>query len=227
MLLKKLQFKRRNNSSFFCPIMLKYKCLERSDTMGKIVLFMGKSASGKDAIRRHLIKTNKFAFKEMIMSTTRPIRTGEIEGREYYFKTEEEMHLLEQEKKIIESRKYNTIYGPWYYFTTSDSIDLNRYNYIGSNTLVVYDQFVKYYGTDKIIPILIDVKNDIRLERALERERKEKNPKYQELCRRFLADSEDFSLENIKKRNITNIISNNGDFNSTIEEVEKVIKLSL
>ena len=66
---------------------------------------MGPSSSGKDTIKRRLIKENKFALKEMIMSTTRPMRTGEIEGREYYFKTVEEMLDLEKQGKIIEKRK--------------------------------------------------------------------------------------------------------------------------
>lgn len=67
---------------------------------------MGPSSSGKDTIKRRLIKENKFTLKEMIMSTTRPMRTGEVEGREYYFKTVEEMLELEKEGKIIERRTY-------------------------------------------------------------------------------------------------------------------------
>ena len=96
---------------------------------------MGPSNSGKDTIIRTLVKENKFALKEMIMSTTRPIRTGEVNGREYYFKTVEEILDLERQGKIIEKRMYNTIYGPWYYFTPTTNIDLENNNYIGSNTL--------------------------------------------------------------------------------------------
>lgn len=116
---------------------------------------MGPSSSGKNIIKSRLIKDNKFALKEMIMSTTRPKRTGEVEGREYYFKTVEEMLELEKEGKIIERRTYDTAYGPWHYFTTSSSIDLENYNYIGDNTLEGLDQFVKFYGIENIISILI------------------------------------------------------------------------
>ena len=195
--------------------------------MGKIVLFMGPSSSGKNIIKSRLIKDNKFALKEMIMSTTRPKRTGEVEGREYYFKTEKEMLELEEQGKIIEKRKYNTIYGPWYYFTTSSSIDLENYNYIGDNTFEGLDQFVKFYGLENIISLLIKVDDGIRLQRALDRERREENPKYQELCRRFLADSLDFSEENINKRHITSIINNDSNLDNTMKEVEKVLKLNL
>ena len=196
-------------------------------TMGKIILFMGPSSSGKDTIKRRLIKENKFALKEMIMSTTRPMRTGEVEGRDYYFKTEKEMLELEEQGKIIEKRKYDTVYGPWYYFTTSTTIDLGNNNYIGSNTLKGLDQFVKFYGIENILSLLIKVDDGIRLQRALDREKMEENPKYQELCRRFLADSLDFSKENINKRPITSIINNNSSLDNTMEEVEKVLKLNL
>ena len=195
--------------------------------MGKIILFMGPSNSGKDTIIRTLVKENKFAFKEMIMSTTRPKRTHEVEGREYYFKTVEEMLDLEKQGKIIEKRKYDTVYGPWYYFTTSTTIDLGNNNYIGSNTLKGLDQFVKFYGMENIISLLIKVDDGIRLQRALDREKMEENPKYQELCRRFLADSIDFSEENISKRPITSIIYNNSSLDNTMQEVEKVLKLNL
>ena len=134
---------------------------------------MGPSSSGKDTIKRRLIKENKFGLKEMIMSTTRPMRTGEVEGREYYFKTVEEMLELEKDGKIIEKRTYKTAYGPWYYFTTSSSIDLDNYNYVGSNTLEGLDQFVKFYGMENIISLLIKVDDGIRLQRALDREKME------------------------------------------------------
>ena len=187
---------------------------------------MGPSSSGKDTIKRRLIKENKFALKEMIMSTTRPMRTGEVEGIEYYFKTVEEMLELEKDGKIIEKRTYKTADGPWHYFTTSSSIDLDNYNYVGSNTLEGLDQFVKFYGMENIISLLIKVDDGIRLQRALDREKMEESPKYQELCRRFLADSIDFSEENINKRPITSIINNNS-LDNTMEEVEKVLKLYL
>ena len=195
--------------------------------MGKIILFMGPSSSGKDTIKRRLIKENKFALKEMIMSTTRPMRTGEVEGREYYFKTVDEMLELEKNGKIIEKRTYETAYGPWHYFTTSSSIDLDNYNYVGSNTLEGLDKFIKFYGIENIISLLVTIDDGIRLQRALDREKKEENPKYQELCRRFLADSIDFSEENINKRPITSIINNNCSIDNTMQEVEKVLKLNL
>lgn len=195
--------------------------------MGKIVLFMGKSSSGKDTIIHKIIKENKYDLKNIVMHTTRPPRAEEIDGREYHFSTKEEMLKLKAQKMIVESREYETRYGLWYYFTVCSSINLNINNYIASNTLVGFEQYLNYYGKDNIISILIELDDGIRLQRALNREKKEKNPKYDELCRRFLSDSEDFSLENIQKYPIDYIISNGQNLDNTMEEVNKILKLHL
>lgn len=195
--------------------------------MGKIVLFMGKSSSGKDTIIHKIIKENKYDLKNIVMHTTRPPRAEEIDGREYHFSTREEMLKLKAQKMIVESREYETRYGLWYYFTVCSSINLNKNNYIASNTLVGFEQYLNYYGKDNIISILINLDDGIRLQRALNREKKEKNPKYDELCRRFLSDSEDFSLKNIEKCPIDYVINNEQSIENTIEEVNKILKLHL
>ena len=53
--------------------------------MGKIYYLMGKSASGKDHIYEHLLKETSFDLKPLVLYTTRPIRSGEQDGREYFF----------------------------------------------------------------------------------------------------------------------------------------------
>ena len=41
-----------------------------------------------------------------------------------------------------------------------------------------------------MVPLYVEVDDGLRLSRALERERKQTEPKYAEMCRRFLADCE-------------------------------------
>ncbi len=197
--------------------------------MGKIVILMGPSGSGKDTIFAKLLKENPYELQKITPCTTRPIRNGEVEGREYYFKTEEQKQEMEQKNQIIELRTYKTTDGIWHYFTISMDINLVKQNYITVNTLVGYDQFVSYYGKENILPILIQMDDGIRLQRALNREETQEHPKYAEMCRRFLADAEDFSLENIQKRNIAheNIIDNSGAIEVTMEKVNKVLSKQL
>lgn len=59
--------------------------------MGKIVILMGQSSSGKDTIQKELFLQKKFVLKPLVLHTTRPPREGEQNGREYYFDTEEEL----------------------------------------------------------------------------------------------------------------------------------------
>lgn len=197
--------------------------------MGKIVILMGKSGSGKDTIYAKIVKENPFQLQTITPCTTRPMRDGEMEGREYYFKTLEQMYQMEKTKTIVELRTYQTKLGPWHYFTVAQNIDLNVHNYITINTLVGYDQFISYYGKENIIPILLQVDDGVRLQRALDREKVQENPKYEEMCRRFLADAEDFSLKNIQKRNINsdNIIDNSGTVEETVQKVYKVLEKTL
>ena len=104
--------------------------------MGKIYYLMGKSASGKDHIYEHLIQETALDLKPFVLYTTRPIRSGEQDGREYFFVDEKRLSELREAGKIIEERMYSTVQGPWYYFTADDGqIDLVKHDYLGIGTL--------------------------------------------------------------------------------------------
>lgn len=171
--------------------------------MGKIYIVMGKSASGKDTIYKRILEHEELGLKTVIGYTTRPIRTGETEGVEYHFVSQERFEELKREGCVIEARIYHTVLGEWSYFTVADGqIDLDNQDYLMLNTLEGYQETCRYYGEDKVVPIYIEVEDGIRLFRALERERQQKEPKYAELCRRYLADEEDFSQEKLQKAGI-------------------------
>ena len=123
--------------------------------MNEIVFIMGKSASGKDRIYRELSEDKALGLNKITMYTTRPLRSGEAEGREYHFVDDDTAKRLENENKIIEIRCYDTVFGVWKYFTADDGqIDLasgKRYIVIG--TLEAYDKFCEYYGNEHIMPI--------------------------------------------------------------------------
>ena len=92
---------------------------------------MGKSSSGKDSFYRALMKKNPWGLKKLVIYTTRPIRDGEKDGREYHFVSEDRYQQLKAEGKIIEERCYDTVYGPWRYFTADDgTVDPARENYL-------------------------------------------------------------------------------------------------
>ena len=74
-----------------------------------------------------------------------------------------------------------------------------------------------------MIPIYIEVEDGERLQRALTRERGQQEPKYAELCLRFLADSEDFAEEKIAEAGIEKRFRNR-DLKESIEEISEYIK---
>lgn len=194
--------------------------------MSKIFMVLGKSASGKDTIFKRLKNNNVLKLSSVIGYTTRPIRRGEKNGEEYNFVSQEKLDELMAEGKVIEHRAYNTMHGVWNYFTVDDGqIDLSKSNYILIGTLKAYEQIRDYYGSDVVVPLYIEVEDGLRLYRALTRERKQEYPKFTELCRRFLADSEDFKEENLRKLDITTRYENHdmkGCLQRIVEDVKRM-----
>lgn len=171
--------------------------------MGHIYCVMGKSASGKDTIFQQLIDNKSLRLDRIVPYTTRPIRDGEIDGETYIFCDENRVNELEADGKIIELRAYNTVYGVWKYFTVDDGrIKLDNHDYIVIGTLDTYKKIREYFGKEKVLPIYIEVEDGDRLIRAIAREKNQEEPKYEEMCRRFLADSKDFSEEKLQELEI-------------------------
>lgn len=191
--------------------------------MGKIIYLMGKSSSGKDTIFRELLRRHKIQYSKIVPYTTRPIREGEVEGREYHFTDEAGFQKHQESGKVIEHRAYNTCHGLWRYFTVDDGeLNLEKNNYIIIGTLEAYISTKKYFGEKNVLPVLIELDDGIRLQRALNREKKQKNPKYEEMCRRYLADSADFAEEKIKEAGIQNRFYND-ELEKVLNEIEAYI----
>lgn len=192
--------------------------------MGNIYCLMGKSASGKDTIYNRLLAMERLHLRRVVPYTTRPMRSGEIDGQTYVFCTEQQVAEFEEAGKIIELRAYHTVYGIWKYFTADDGqICLAESDYLMIGTLEAYEQIRDYFGTDKVCPVYVEVDDGLRLQRALDRERAQDQPKYAEMCRRFLADEEDFSEENLKRAGITKRFQNT-DLDQVTQEIASYMK---
>ncbi len=182
---------------------------------------MGKSATGKDTLYVR-IRERHPELLPVIPYTTRPIREGEKEGEEYRFVDEETMRDMEKDKKIIESRCYHTMRGDWYYFTAEDEQLAGDENHIMITTLEGYEQIRDYFGADRVVPIYIEVSDVTRIERALGREKKEETPCIAEVCRRYLADDEDFSEERLSQAGITRRVCNQ-DLSEALGQIEQIL----
>ena len=190
--------------------------------MSRIFYIMGKSASGKDSIYKKLIEDPQLGLRGVVMYSTRPMRAGEVDGKDYFFITREQLEALGLEGRIIEQRTYNTVYGPWTYATVDDGqIDLTAGDYLMVGVLSAFVGMKEYFGEGAVVPVYIEVEDGERLLRAIRREQSG-TPKYAEMCRRFLTDSEDFSEEKLAAAGIDRRYENT-DFDSCVDEIRQMI----
>lgn len=191
--------------------------------MGMLFYLMGKSSSGKDTIYKTLIADEALSLRRIVPYTTRPIRDGEQDGVEYFFADDEDVRRLQEAGRIIELRVYHTCYGDWKYFTVmDDQIDLMCYNYLMIGTPESYEKTRDYFGAQNVCPLLIELDDGERLQRALDRERLQDHPQYEEMCRRFLADAGDFAEEKLRALGLTKRFYN-GDLEACIGELKAYI----
>ena len=192
--------------------------------MGKIFYILGKSSTGKDTIYKRMLQDDSLNLNDIILYTTRPIRDGEIDGKSYHFVDEEGYEKIKATGKIIEERSYDTMHGLWRYFTVEDEgIDLDNKDYLVIGVLNSFIALREYFGENKVVPIYIEVDDGLRLQRALNREKHPENRRFKEMCRRFLADSEDFAEEKIQAAGITKRFANI-DLHKCVREVKEYIK---
>ncbi|MBQ2642600.1 MAG: guanylate kinase [Eubacterium sp.] len=192
--------------------------------MSKLYVIMGKSCSGKDTVFKKIMESDQLNIKSVVGYTTRPIRQGEVDGEEYFFKDRDFLEEAKERGTLIESRDYNTVHGIWSYFTMDDGqINFDGPDLLYIGTLESYVDIRDYYGFANVVPIYIEVSSETRLARAKQREEEQDTPKYEEMKRRLKADDEDFSEEKLKAVGIEKRYSNE-ILDDCVEEIIKTIK---
>lgn len=193
--------------------------------MKKIITLTGCSASGKDTLLNMIIWYNKNILP-IISTTTRPMRKGEKEGINYYFKKEIDLNNL------IEYRKYQTINGTYFYGIEKEEIE-NKLKQ--SNTLIVILDYRGLKGMReyclknniKIESYYIQVPLKTRLYRSLKREELEypDDEHYLEICRRAIADNEEVEIAKYDKE--IKVINNktNIDFLKNILNISESVEI--
>ena len=160
--------------------------------MQSLIILVGCSASGKDTVMNRLIK--EFDVKPVISYTTRPIRDCEQDGREYHFITNEEFGRMKDSGEFVETRVYKTVSGNWYYGLPKNGINLeDDNNYI---TILDFDGLLELEKwlrsidqVDKLTSIYIDVTEQNRLIRSLNREQNMTKRQVEEVIRRYHDDN--------------------------------------
>ena len=149
----------------------------------KIVALVGKSGCGKDTCLQQICLKYPKIFNRIIASTTRPQRYNETNGQDYYFLSNLDFTREVLNGNMLEATEFND----WFYGTSINALSRDMVN-VGIFSPAAIEALIDNPVIDLVI-VYIDAPDKQRLMRALQRE---KNPNCHEICRRFLADENDF-----------------------------------
>ena len=176
--------------------------------MYKIVTLSGKAGAGKDRMMQEVLKvlreeSPEFTINEIVSCTTRPMREGEVNGKNYYFLTHEEFAERLADGTMVEATIFNDwCYGSCLEHMNEDGINIGVYNPEGVAILQSIPDIMLY-------SIFVDAPDKVRLLRQLNRE---ENPDVKEIIRRFGADEADFSPDNLIDINFQYTVDNGGKY---------------
>ena len=74
---------------------------------GLVIVLSGFSGAGKGTIMKHLLEAHPNDYNLSISATTRGMRAGEKDGREYFFKTREEFDEMIAKNELLEYATFN------------------------------------------------------------------------------------------------------------------------
>ncbi len=183
-----------------------------------IFCLMGMSGTGKDSIKRELLKDKTLGLNLLVPYTTRPKRPGEIEGVDYYFTDNQDFAKFLEGGKVVEFREYpHYVDGNVIYYTVDDT-EVDK-DYLLITTPDAFVKIKEYFSQKNIgcKDLYLFVDPVIRLKRCFDRENASGGEKYKELIRRFLADEEDYPFCVMERKfGIRNFIPNNKDIETAV-----------
>jgi len=101
----------------------------------RVVVLSGPSGSGKSTIVDRLIAAAPVKLVEAVSATTRPPRTGEVDGKDYYFLSPEEFQQRRERGEFLECAE---VHGAGYWYGTLRS-ELDRIRQTGAWALLEID----------------------------------------------------------------------------------------
>lgn len=73
---------------------------------GLLIVLSGPSGVGKGTVRAAIFEKDNQEFVYSVSATTRNPRPGEVDGKDYFFKTRDEFEEMIQNKKLLEYAEY-------------------------------------------------------------------------------------------------------------------------
>lgn len=118
------------------------------------IALVGAGAAGKDHLR---LRYQERGFKFGVSCTTRPMRSGEIEGVDYNYYTDEEFDSIIQSGEMLESQEFNR----WNYGITKTEFERCDIMILNAEAVDLLPQEYR----DRIFVIYVDIPREVRLAR--------------------------------------------------------------
>lgn len=127
-----------------------------------IICIIGKTGTGKSTIAKELSK--ELGIPLIVSHTSRPMRSNEINGKDYYFVYDE--YFEKHKSEFIDLREYTVANGcKWKYGIHKKSIKRGK-DYIAVVDVIGFENLSKHYNTRAII---LESDNDLILKRLNQR----------------------------------------------------------
>jgi guanylate kinase len=156
-----------------------------------ILVFVSPASAGKDYLLNKCIE--HLGYKKVISHTTRPMRNGEVNNKDYHFISTQEFETMDSNNEFIETTSYKTVDSTWYYGFHKNSIEGDGIKMMILNPEGLNELIEKGYG-DRIMIAYVICDTDDRILRY--HKRLGDNPTQEQLAEGFLRlirDFDDFS----------------------------------
>lgn len=185
--------------------------------MKKIIVLLGASATGKDTVVKHI--SEKYSIPIAVSYTTRPMRSNETQGIEYYFISDDEMHEKFKNGEVIEHTSYYIQSEDVSYTYANVTSEFEKGDYILTilNPHGLY-QFRQSLYKDNLVSIMLNCDDRIRLIRSLNRD---ENVNVKEVLDRMVRDELDF----VERRPKTDYETDtNKPLKEVFDDIDKIIE---
>ncbi|MGL5765300.1 MAG: hypothetical protein ACRCX8_06635 [Sarcina sp.] len=189
--------------------------------MRKIITLTGCMGSGKDTLLRGVIRLTD--VNGIVSTTSRPMRQGEQQGREYNFIHKDKAIEMFNNGDFIEHRKYKVANGDtWIYGIEKKSLNIEDDKIyiviVDLKGLYELERYLDNIGQgDTLTSIYVDCNAHMRINRALDREGILSDKQVEEICRRNMDDM----IKVLPAKNYCDYSLKN----ETYEDLEKNIKI--
>ena len=155
-------------------ILIKYlplcfvKIIKMSQTpshSGKLIIFSAPSGAGKTTLVHHLL-SKKFGLEFSISATTRAIRKGEVDGKDYYYLSIEDFKKRIDNKEFVE---WEEVYANNFYGTLRTEVERiwAKGNHVIFDVDVRGGVKLKEYYQERALSIFVKVPSVEELEKRL------------------------------------------------------------